>query len=146
MIALYIKLITALTAIVAILQAQHATPKIIPHVFGGTIPTLVQEVPDDIQGFALYDTPSGNLDAGFYTMQNGNPYAHLASQITATTTVPDGFYQVKDTTGLTLATQVGEQYTFYDATGKVLGTSADQSIGIKMTTKDAALPTIGVLQ
>lgn len=111
--------------------------------FGGT---TVQVAPYDIAGDTLYDTPTGALDVGFYYIDGkGNNIAHLASSI-GTTTIKNGLYPVKDTTGLTLAHDVGTQYFFRDVTGKVIGTSTDQTISTKVKMANQPLPTIGVTQ
>lgn len=127
---------TLLAILVSIAALLGLHPKL-----GGT--TTVQVTPSVIVGVPLYDTPSGNLDVGFYEMLPGGPRAHLGKTVTGTTTLPDGYYPVIQGTQ---ATVIGKQYVFYDANRKVIGTSTDQSITTKLQTKDAPLPTIGVVQ
>ncbi len=131
-------LILTLTTMVALLSAQH-------HLVGGTgAPATIEKTPSYIEGKELFDTPSGNFDVGFFQVKGGETMAHLPMHLTATTTLPDGFYPTKDTTGLVETRVIGTQYVFYDATNKVLGTSTDQTITTKLQTKDAPLPTISV--
>ncbi len=131
-------LILTLTTMVTLLSA-HQHP-----LAGGT--GTIEKTPSYIEGKELFDTPSGNFDVGFFQVKGGETMAHLPIHLTATTTLPDGFYPTKDTTGLIETRVIGTQYVFYDVTNKVLGTSTDQTITAKLQTKDAPLPTIAVTQ
>ncbi len=74
--------------------------------FGGAA-TLV-----DVSGVSVYDTQSGNLDIGYYSIDSfGVIYAHLDSTITASSTIPDHISEVKDIPkGFVAAHQVGMAY------------------------------------
>jgi hypothetical protein len=109
--------------------------------FGGTA-DIVPVTPAMIDAAVLYDTPSGSLDVGYYAFdQKGTPRAHVAERETATSTLPTGFYP--EAIG-TLALEIGEQWVFYDASGKELGRSTDTSIATKLSTPREPFPTINV--
>lgn len=88
MIPLYLKLIATLSVLVSLLH-QHPTPSV-----AGGLPSIVPL--DCSGGFTrpLYDTPSGNLDDGYY-----DPVNQIGSAINATTSLPN-----------TKANVVGTQY------------------------------------
>ncbi len=133
------QLVKALTAIVVTLSVGHVAPIIA----GGT---TVQKTPASITGRELFDTPSGQFDTGFFIVRGSETIAHLPPQTTATSSLPDGFYPAKDTTGLTETHVIGTQYVFYDDAGKPIGTSVDQTIATKLRTPGQSLPTISVVE
>ena len=125
------KLVVLLTALAA---ATHAAP----HAFTGTGGKVVWTY---TKGKELYDTPSGNLDAGFYVVNSDSSnLAHLASSLTATTTQPDGFYPVKDVTGLNQAHIIGTRYTDYFSDGNAY--IGDQALDANISKSNAIIPSI----
>ncbi len=109
--------------------------------FGASTIT-VQTTPAMIGGTRVYDTPSGTLEVGYYMVdKDGVALAHEPARLTATTTLPDGFYPEK--VGQ-LAHDIGLEWVFYDKAGAVLGVSTDPTIATQIVTPGAPLPTIGV--
>jgi hypothetical protein len=109
--------------------------------FGGTA-DIVPVTPAMIDTAALYDTPSGDIEVGYYMVdKKGTPRAHVAERITATSTLSEGFYP--EAVG-TLAHEIGTQWVFYDSSGKEIGRSTDTTIATKLITPREPLPTVNV--
>src|SRR4051812_2562581 len=106
-------------------------------IFGGTT-NIIPTTPDHILGFPLYDSSSGVVDLGQYTLTPHGYEAHVPQEQTATTTRPERMQAVDDLTklGYTEVHQVGMRYHFYDVNNKLLGTSDDQAITTQLVTKD----------
>ncbi len=84
-------------------------------------------------GTTLYDTPSGNLDVGYYEILNGGVlFGHLATSTTATTTRPTGYYVPPNALGLTRANRIGTRYIdrFADGTSYVGSSTVDDRFTI----------------
>ncbi len=146
MIALLQQLIIKLTAIVAILSAQHAMPHTLPpHVFGG-VPV---EPPKWVQttGRPLYDTPSGNLEIGDYAVNRPGEYIIMIGVTTysdATTSLitfpPHTYTDTTEPKNMTLVHEIGTQYMDYFSDGSSY--KGDPAIDSQFDKANAVTPTI----
>lgn len=134
-------LLAALSAILITLGSwfHHAPPPV-----AGTTATWVKTT-----GQTRYDTPSGDLDLGFYVLTPTSILAHTAtttllSATSGPTTIPDGIRDVNAIPkGFIEAHAAGTKYLDYFSDGTIQ--VGDPLLDAALSTKDAPVPVKGAL-